>query len=136
MVTVICTAPALPTGETTVIDVAVLPLNDVPGVLPNVTAVAPVRLVPVIVTLVPPSVLPLLGLTAVTVGAPALIVIVYVCDPVSPVVSVARTVKVYEPTVVGVPDMVPPLLIVKFGGKEPLAIEYVTVPLFPVTVRV
>ena len=50
------------------IDVAVLPLNDVPGVLPNVTAVAPVRLVPVIVTLVPPSVLPLLGLTEPTVG--------------------------------------------------------------------
>lgn len=39
------------------------------GVPPNVTAVAPVRLVPVMVTLVPPSVEPLTGLIDVTVGA-------------------------------------------------------------------
>ena len=38
-------------------------------VAPNLTAVAPVRFVPVIVTLVPPAVGPALGLTAVTVGA-------------------------------------------------------------------
>jgi hypothetical protein len=38
-------------------------------VLPKSTAVAPVKPVPVIVTLVPPAVGPLLGLTLVTVGA-------------------------------------------------------------------
>ena len=36
---------------------------------PNFTAVAPVKLVPVIVTVVPPAVGPEVGLTAVTVGA-------------------------------------------------------------------
>ena len=36
---------------------------------PMVTALAPVRLVPVIVTALPPAVLPLVGLIAVTVGA-------------------------------------------------------------------
>jgi hypothetical protein len=40
-------------------------------VLPKFTAVAPVKPVPVIVTLVPPAVGPLLGLTFVTVGAGA-----------------------------------------------------------------
>ncbi len=39
------------------------------GTPPNVTAVAPVRLVPVMVTLVPPRVVPLVGLIDVTVGA-------------------------------------------------------------------
>ena len=38
---------------------------------PKVTAVAPVKFVPVIVTLVPPEVLPVAGLTLVTVGGAA-----------------------------------------------------------------
>ena len=41
----------------------------VAGTPPNVTAVAPVRLVPVIVTRVPPRVVPLVGPSDVTVGA-------------------------------------------------------------------
>ena len=41
----------------------------VPAVLPNLTAVAFARLVPVTVTLVPPPWGPEVGLTAVTVGA-------------------------------------------------------------------
>ena len=44
-------------------------LNDIAGVLPNVTAVAPSKPVPVIVTEVPPAVEPLAGETAVTAGA-------------------------------------------------------------------
>ncbi len=39
------------------------------GTPPNVTAVAPVKSVPVMVMLVPPSVVPLDGLTDITVGA-------------------------------------------------------------------
>ena len=38
---------------------------------PNLTSVAPVKLVPVMVTLVPPAVGPEFGLTLVTVGAAA-----------------------------------------------------------------
>ena len=48
-------------GLTTVTPVAFAP--------PNLTAVAPVRLVPVIVTLVPAAVGPAVGLTLLTVGA-------------------------------------------------------------------
>ncbi len=43
-------------------------LNEAAGVGPNVTLVAPVKLVPVTVTVVPPVVGPLDGLIAVTVG--------------------------------------------------------------------
>jgi hypothetical protein len=39
------------------------------AVPPNLTAVAPLRFVPVMVTAVPPSVLPLLGDTETTVGS-------------------------------------------------------------------
>ena len=52
------------------IEVALLTLNDAAPVLPNLTAVAPVKLVPVIVTLVPPPGGPLFGEIEVTVGAP------------------------------------------------------------------
>ena len=45
-------------------------VKEVAGVAPNVTAVAPVRFVPVIVTDVPPAVGPLVGATLVTVGTP------------------------------------------------------------------
>jgi hypothetical protein len=41
----------------------------VAGTPPKVTVVAPVKFVPVTVTTVPPAVLPVFGLTAVTVGA-------------------------------------------------------------------
>jgi hypothetical protein len=52
-----------------VICVALLGVKDVAGVPPKVTAVTPLRLVPVITTVVPPAVGPALGLTDVTVGA-------------------------------------------------------------------
>src|SRR6478735_9103093 len=63
VVTVMSTVPALWAGEVAVIDVALLTVNEA-------AAVAPVKLVPVIVTDVPPVSGPLVGLTLVTVGAP------------------------------------------------------------------
>ena len=66
--TVTSTVPAAPAGEVAVIEVALLTVNDTEAV-PNFTAVVPVKLVPVIVTLVPPAVVPDVGLMAVTVGA-------------------------------------------------------------------
>ena len=69
VVTVMSTAPALPAGDVAVIEVALLTVNDVAAMAPNFTAVAPVRLVPVIVTDVLPSVVPEVGLIDVTVGA-------------------------------------------------------------------
>jgi hypothetical protein len=52
-----------------VIWVALLTVNEVAAVLPNLTMVAPVKLLPVIVTLVPPMVGPAFGPIDVTVGA-------------------------------------------------------------------
>ena len=59
----------MPAGEVAVIEVALLTVNEVAAVLPNLTAVAPVKLVPVMATLVPPALGPLVGEIAVTVGA-------------------------------------------------------------------
>jgi hypothetical protein len=70
VVTVMFTTPTEPTGEVAVICVALLTVN-VADAVPNFTAVAPVKLVPVTVTEVPPAVGPLVGLTPVTVGAAA-----------------------------------------------------------------
>lgn len=58
-----------PAGEVAVIWVALLTAKDAAAVPPNLTAVAPVKLVPVMITLVPPVGGPVLGLTLVTVGA-------------------------------------------------------------------
>ena len=55
-------------GETAVIWVGPSTVNPA-AVLPKLTAVAPVRFVPVMVTNVPPTSGPLVGLIAVTVGA-------------------------------------------------------------------
>ena len=52
--------PAAPAGDVTVIDVAVLAVI-VPAVPPNVTAEAEPKFAPVIVTLVPPAVVPEVG---------------------------------------------------------------------------
>jgi hypothetical protein len=52
-----------------VIDVGAVTVYEAAGVEPNVTAVAPVNPVPVIVTLVPPVAGPEVGATLVTVGA-------------------------------------------------------------------
>ena len=63
------TAPAVPDGATTVTEVALTLVNDVPAVPPNVTLVVAVKLVPVIVTVVPPAIGPLDGAISLIVGA-------------------------------------------------------------------
>ncbi|NKA04876.1 hypothetical protein GO307_03150 [Ralstonia solanacearum] len=78
VVTVRSTVPAEPAGEVAVIDVALLTVKLPAFVEPNLTAVAPVKPVPVTATLVPPPVPPEDGEMPVTVGA----VLVTVMDTV------------------------------------------------------
>jgi hypothetical protein len=61
--------PALSAGDDALIDVSEFTVNDAAAVPPKLTADAPVKPVPVIVTLVPPAVVPVFGFTFVTVGA-------------------------------------------------------------------
>jgi hypothetical protein len=68
-VTVTVTAPALPAGVVAVIDMLLTTTTLVAAVLPNVTVAPDAKLVPVIVTAVPPDVVPPLGLTLLTEGA-------------------------------------------------------------------
>ncbi|PIT03974.1 hypothetical protein TSA1_26780 [Bradyrhizobium nitroreducens] len=68
VVTLISTVP-VPAGDVAVIWVAELTVKPVAGVAPKVTAVAPERLVPVMVTVVPPAPGPDVGEIEVTVGA-------------------------------------------------------------------
>ena len=63
--------PALPAGVVAVIVVASTTTMFVAAAAPMVTPVAPVRSVPVIVTLLPPYVVPLAGEMLVTVGVEA-----------------------------------------------------------------
>lgn len=73
LVTVTCTVPALPPGDGTTIWVAELLVKLLLGteVEPKLTDVAPLKLVPVIVTDVPPAAGPEAGDTEVTIGVPA-----------------------------------------------------------------
>ena len=69
VVTTTPTAPSLGTaGVIQVIVVLSTILREVAAIPPNVTRVAPVKFVPVIVTFVPPSVLPVNGEMSVMVG--------------------------------------------------------------------
>ena len=61
--------PAVPAGVTAVIDVEDTTVTEVAAAPPIVTAVAPVKPVPEMVTLVPPAIGPVLGEIALTVGA-------------------------------------------------------------------
>ena len=74
VVTVTSTVPALPAGETAVIWVAELKVKLAALVAPNITAVTPVKSVPVMTTEVPPAVGPLVVAREVTVGAGARVV--------------------------------------------------------------
>ena len=67
--TVTSTAPGDSAGATAVIEVAELTVTLVPAVDPNFTVLPEANPVPVMVTDVPPAVVPAVGLTAVTVGA-------------------------------------------------------------------
>ena len=68
VVTVTSTVP-VPAGEVAVIWFALMTVNEAAALPPNLTAVAPEKFVPVMVTLVPPDGGPVFGLTLVTVGA-------------------------------------------------------------------
>jgi hypothetical protein len=68
LVTVTVTAPALPAGVVAVIVVLFTTATFVAAVPPKVTVAPVAKFVPVIVTAVPPAMVPLFGLTLVTVG--------------------------------------------------------------------
>lgn len=67
-VTVTSTVPATPAGLVAEMLVVELTANEVAALAPNCTAVTDAKLVPVIVTDVPPVVTPVFGVTDVTVG--------------------------------------------------------------------
>jgi hypothetical protein len=67
-VIVTVTAPALPAGVVAVIVVLLLTTTLVAPAVPNVTVAPAAKFVPLIVIAVPPAVVPLLGLTLLTVG--------------------------------------------------------------------
>ena len=69
VVTKTLAVPALPAGVEQVAEVADVMVTPVHAVPPTVIPVAPVKLVPVMVMVVPPAVDPLVGETEVTVGA-------------------------------------------------------------------
>ena len=69
VVTRTSTVPAAWAGAVAVIWVALLTVTPLAAVPPKVTAVAPDRLVPVMVTVAPPAVGPAVGEMEVTVGA-------------------------------------------------------------------
>jgi hypothetical protein len=68
VVTVTSTDPDDPAGDTAVKVVDEVTLNDTAAIDPNLTAVAPLKPLPVTVTEVPPAIEPVFGLTFVTVG--------------------------------------------------------------------
>jgi hypothetical protein len=68
LVTVTVTVPALPAGVVAVIVVLFTTTTFVDDALPKFTVAPLANFVPVIVTAVPPAVVPLLGLMLVTVG--------------------------------------------------------------------
>ena len=68
-VTVTVAAPAVPAGVVAVMDVLLTTTTLVAAVVPNFTVAPVAKLVPVIVTAVPPAVEPVFGDTLVTVGA-------------------------------------------------------------------
>jgi len=82
------TAPATPAGAVAVIEVAETTTTFVAELAPNFTAVAPVKLVPVMVTTVPPAAGPLVGLNAVTVGAATYVKLTTLVDVPPGVVTV------------------------------------------------
>ena len=68
-VVTVTSAVPVPAGAVAVICVALTTLNELAAVPPNLTAVAPVKFAPVMVTPVPPDGGPVFGLTPVTAGA-------------------------------------------------------------------
>ena len=112
-----------PGGTVTVSDVAETTLNDGAGVLLNVTAVTPSKLVPVMVTVVPT--VPDVGVNLVTVGAgtvklvPAVPVPTAVVTLMGPVVAPAGTVALTDVAV-----------LVTIVAGAPLKVTTVALPIF------
>ncbi|KRC90086.1 hypothetical protein ASE25_11390 [Terrabacter sp. Root85] len=69
VVTLTVTAPAEPAGLVALTCVELTTVRLVPAIVPNFTAVAPVRLLPVMVTTVPPVVGPVVGEIELATGA-------------------------------------------------------------------
>jgi hypothetical protein len=88
VVTVTFTVPAVPAGAVAVISVEETTVKLAAGFEPKSTAVAPVRFVPVMVTLVPPAGSPASGDTDVTVGPPE-VTTLYVAVVDAPAYSVS-----------------------------------------------
>jgi hypothetical protein len=68
VVTVTITIPVVPAGDVATIEFTEFTVKPVASFDPNLTAMAPVKLVPVIVTAVPPAAGPFLGESFLTVG--------------------------------------------------------------------
>ena len=132
--TVTSTVEADSAGEETVSDVAELRVTPVPATVPNFTAVTPVKLVPVTVTVVPPEVGPDEGLTTVTVGA-ATYVYLSLMD-VADVPPAALTVTSTVPVPVGALAVICVALFTMkvVAGFEPKATALTAVKLVPVIV--
>jgi hypothetical protein len=98
VVTVTSTGPAEPAGLVAVTCVALSTMKDVAAVEPKSTALAPAKLVPVMVTDVPPAVGPLAGETDVTVGDPVYVNSSSTVVALVPPAVVTVTATVPEPT--------------------------------------
>ena len=134
VVTVTLTLPKEPAGEAAVICVAFTTVTFVAAVPSKLTAVAPVKPVPVIVTVVPPVVLPLEGLRAVTVGAATVAIakLLLSVEPLpalpaascTPVISrvITFVASVTEPVGVKVAVHVTPPFMLPTEERPPLAI--------------
>jgi len=97
VVTVTSTSPAEPAGEVQPIEVSPSTKQSVAATEPNMTEVAPVNPDPVMDTCVPPSVDPDVGLTPVTVGRTARLVVVVVVPALVVVVTGAIEVVEVDP---------------------------------------
>jgi hypothetical protein len=91
VVTLISTVPAARVGEVMVRVLSVVTSRPFPGVVPNMTAVAPVNPVPVMVTVVPPIAGPLVGEILVTVGTGTYVNVSSVTIALVPLGVVTRT---------------------------------------------
>jgi hypothetical protein len=135
VVTVTSTTPALCAGLTAVIEVDEFTVKLGAGVLPNSTEVAPVKLVPVIATLVPPAVLPAFGLIELTLGE-----LSYVYSSAGEVAEVPRGVVTVTSTVPDAPAGLETRISVDemranvVAAVEPKLTELAPVRLVPVTV--
>jgi hypothetical protein len=148
LVTDTAAAPALPAGVVAVIVVLLITTTLVAAAAPNVTVVPVAKFVPVIVTAVPPAVVPLFGLKLVTVGGatyvnappkvplcPPGLVTVTVTAPAVPAGAVA-VIVVALTTVTPVPAALPNVTVAPLTKFVPVIVTAVppaVVPLFGFT---